>query len=1266
MKTLKKIGLACAFGLIGLSTAATAQITTTITFSGVTGTSPVTLTDDNDNTTWTVLGAQKVEWDATANVVKFSFGNGTGQTESSITGVIPNTWLVTAVEFGGGTPNTSLTHELTVNGVKFSASSTGTSLSFVGSTITPGGPVMLRTTGGTTGSTLTFKTVKITYTVVSAAPVLTYTDSREAGNNESAPYAYTTMPTGLNIYSDQPLYVGGSLIDNVAVANIVELWDMETSDIVVAGAVTTTIVADGGKKLQLTYDQSKLKHCRTYTVVVGIMYNADGTQVATNSQQWYFSTPTLTAADFAITGTFAFTQGDVFDRSDWVIKYNGTDVTAQCSDFSNPDMTTAGTKNVTFVYDGCTITQPITVAARSTYTLTWRNEVTNEADVVTTAQAGIAVGTLPQPAQTKVTTDCGEKRFIGWSMTSISGYQDEAPALITTASIPTANRTLYAVYADASGGTGNTWEKVTAESQLQAGSYYLIGNTDGNKVMGEKTTKNFKTVDAAVNADGTITPAGGYTAVKLGGAAGAWTLQTDDDQYLYAVSSSQNYLQTRQENSDGNSQWTIAISSGNATIKAQGSNKRNIIQYNPNTSSNLLFSCYSGGQSPISLYANMGGGMGFITKCSCTPLVKPTGLVSSAVAGTTATLSWTAVAGATSYLVEYSSNGTAWNKVECTTNSYKVSGLSLTTSYRWRITAMSSGEYCVKSDVSAEAAFTTTSNCAWQIDYQPTSGGTWNTGNCFTQVESGHEWQLADFTLPTGDCQFWVGPGTSGGHSKTVTFSGNLTFAALQNTSCSKPYPGENAVGTLRIFDDSGADNYFVGFMPTYQIAYGLEGGTWTHLPFAYVGSTTYETALTEVPSGYWGNNNYKFYVGAKNNANGTNWISGKSNTVAMQTMGGLKTEDISGVKGVYRIFDNSCDENWFCAFVPYYNIVYYAADNTTVFHVSDYKASDATDRSITIITTYPPKDGYRFDGWSDKPNGSKIVDMGESYTLKKCNEPFYPVYVQQVTLGYNGNSGNTTCESSTYDINTVTTVCTDEPVRSGYKFIGWNTIPDGSGTAYTGGDDITLTANTILYAQWLPYINLRYDKTNVTFASGCDVSDSQVVKGDVITLCAEPTSTLGYTFKHWCVNGECNYAAGSTYTVTGTETDILISIEWDIPARTFEFINQGAGTTQETVIATAMATEGSFVTAPTSCGSVPANCDGKLFVGWLRGTYDGQLDGTTGVNSVEQLIEKAKEQAGGDADIYFVEPGGRIKVADSATERPNWGKWYAVFAIPE
>ena len=347
---------------------------------------------------------------------------------------------------------------------------------------------------------------------------------------------------------------------------------------------------------------------------------------------------------------------------------------------------------------------------------------------------------------------------------------------------------------------------------------------------------------------------------------------------------------------------------------------------------------------------------------------------------------------------------------------------------------------------------------------------------------------------------------------------------------------------------------------------------------------------------------------------------------------------------------------------------MYYAADGTTVYQTSEYISSEKTaaERAINVLSNGPAKEGYRFIGWSHTAGGAKAVEPGSSYTLWQCNDPLYPVYIQQVTLSYNTNGGVSICEATTIDINTATTVCADAPTRDGYKFNGWNTAKDGTGTKYAPGASITLSASVTLYAQWLPYIKAYYDKTNITFAGGCDASEKLVVQGDVITLCGEPTSPFGYNFLNWSVNGTV-YAKNATYTVTGAELEIKITPVWETPTREFIFINQGAGTSQEVIIATISGAEGTYITAPASCGTVPTNCEGKVFVGWLRGTYDGTLDGNEGVNNPEQLIAKAEEQKGSAGGVFFASPGQRIKVASQAAGDPeNWGKWYAVFAIPE
>ena len=71
------------------------------------------------------------------------------------------------------------------------------------------------------------------------------------------------------------------------------------------------------------------------------------------------------------------------------------------------------------------------------------------------------------------------------------------------------------------------------------------------------------------------------------------------DGYLYAASSSSNYLKTSDSPSYDNEKATISIeTNGNATITFQGKNKRNVLKYN---SKDALFTCYTSSQTQTAI-----------------------------------------------------------------------------------------------------------------------------------------------------------------------------------------------------------------------------------------------------------------------------------------------------------------------------------------------------------------------------------------------------------------------------------------------------------------------------------------------------------------------------------------------------------------------------------------------------------------------------------------------------------------------------------------
>ena len=141
-------------------------------------------------------------------------------------------------------------------------------------------------------------------------------------------------------------------------------------------------------------------------------------------------------------------------------------------------------------------------------------------------------------------------------------------------------------------GDSDIFELVTDASTLAAGDKILIAYVNGATAKAMSATQsnnNRPAVDVTQNTDGTLTPGSDAQVITLE-KDGSNYLFNVGDQYLYAASSSSNWLRT-EDTADANAKATVSISDGNATITFQGTNTRNTMRYNPN-GSNPIFSCY--------------------------------------------------------------------------------------------------------------------------------------------------------------------------------------------------------------------------------------------------------------------------------------------------------------------------------------------------------------------------------------------------------------------------------------------------------------------------------------------------------------------------------------------------------------------------------------------------------------------------------------------------------------------------------------------------
>ena len=122
--------------------------------------------------------------------------------------------------------------------------------------------------------------------------------------------------------------------------------------------------------------------------------------------------------------------------------------------------------------------------------------------------------------------------------------------------------------------------------------------------------------------------------------------------------------------------------------------------------------------------------------------------------------------------------------------------------------------------------------------------------------------------------------------------------------------------------------------------------------------------------------------------------------------------------------------------------------------------------------------------------DGEKELTVGEDSVSFKTStfSPFALVYekdgttpVTKYTVTYDANGGKGAMASQTVNAGGSVTISANAFTRSGYTFTGWNTASDGSGTSYTVGQQVSLTNNLTLYAQWKSTGDSGYDPKEAT-----------------------------------------------------------------------------------------------------------------------------------------------------------------------------------------
>lgn len=179
--------------------------------------------------------------------------------------------------------------------------------------------------------------------------------------------------------------------------------------------------------------------------------------------------------------------------------------------------------------------------------------------------------------------------FTGWNTKadgSGESYKDNEKFIIT------ANTTLYAQWCKA------YWKLVTDESELENDTRIVIAAKDYNFALSTEQKTNNRGQAAITKKYNTVTfGTDVQTLTLIGLQDNKFALYTGSG-YLYAASSSNNYLKTKATH-DNNCYWSIGISETVASIYAQGDNTHDQIKYN-HQQNGQLFSCYESSNTSMS------------------------------------------------------------------------------------------------------------------------------------------------------------------------------------------------------------------------------------------------------------------------------------------------------------------------------------------------------------------------------------------------------------------------------------------------------------------------------------------------------------------------------------------------------------------------------------------------------------------------------------------------------------------------------------------
>ena len=204
------------------------------------------------------------------------------------------------------------------------------------------------------------------------------------------------------------------------------------------------------------------------------------------------------------------------------------------------------------------------------------------------------------------------------------------------------------------------------------------------------------------------------------------------------------------------------------------------------------------------------------------------------------------------------------------------------------------------------------------------------------------------------------------------------------------------------------------------------------------------------------------------------------------------------------------------------YTITYELNGGTT----SSSNPVEFTKNTETFTLINPTKVGYEFKGWSGTDltgDENKEVKVVKGTKKNLSFEAHYTPISYQIKFEKNSTNVTGTMPNQTFEYGTESNLNEVAYTKEGYKFNGWNTEANGSGTHYADKaaiNNLTTTKDDVipLYAEWEANeytIKLDSNAPTGSTATG-EMADVSMVYDTPKTLPLNMYSVTGYTFDSW------------------------------------------------------------------------------------------------------------------------------------------------------